>query len=154
MGVLNYWASSSTDIFVFVVLFVCGMDTGSVWIIPAGLLYTAEFVLWCASTVNYHSLVLSLFSFNNSWQLKLVEGALETSMVLTGHFMFFLPSLCALPITLAMVEELFFLLILKPWCLKHMLNFYRYQNYCLRISTYYLRVYINVTLRFVSSLEM
>ena len=86
--------------------FAFGMDTGSVQIILSVLFFTAELVLECVYEVNYYLPVMTLFPFNNSRKLELVEGALEGSVVLPGCFLFCLPSLCDIPIPLAMVYEL------------------------------------------------
>ena len=86
--------------------FAFGMDTGSVQIILSVLFFTAELVLECVYEVNYYLPVMTLFPFNNSRKLELVEGALEGSVVLPDRSLFCLLSMCARPIPLAVVDAL------------------------------------------------
>ena len=91
LGVSNYWALSSTEIFKINMCFVYGLDTGSVWIMRASLSSTSEVIIECVSIFNYFFLLIPMFSFNLSWLFEGVQGAEEGSVVISGRFLSILP---------------------------------------------------------------
>ena len=97
--------SSSTVTFLSKNFLVCDLYTGLVWMKSSVESFTAVFVLEHVSAVSDYLIVIYMFWLNFSLLLEVDEVMLEGSLVLSFRFLFVLPSLCAWPILLAMVDE-------------------------------------------------
>ena len=81
------------------------MDTGWVWMRSTAETWASEFVIECVSADSDYSLTTSMSSLNLSWIFEVDEVAFDGLLVTPGSFLFCLPSLCARPIMLVVVDE-------------------------------------------------